>query len=171
MKTKSLMPIEKINSSILMLRGQKVMLDADLADLYRVPTKVLNQAVRRNKERVPRDFMFRLTKQEKNKVVTDCDHLRKLKFSPTFPYAFTEHGALMLASVLNSQVAIQVSIEVVRIFIRMREVVTAHKDLARRLDELERKYDGQFKVVFDAIRQLMKPVEPKPRRIGFHAKG
>ena len=114
--------------------------------------------------------MFQLTKEEKAEVVTNCDHLRRLKFSPTLPYAFTEHGAVMLANVLNSQVAIQVSIQIVRAFIRLREAVASHKDLARRLDELEKKYDTQFRVVFDAIRRLMTPPEPKKRKIGFIVK-
>ena len=163
----TLVPVERIDRSILVIRGHKVMLASDLADLYGVPTKVLNQAVKRNKERFPHDFMFRLTRQEKDKVVTDCDHLRKLKFSPTLPYAFTEHGALMLASVLNSPVAIQASIQIVRVFTRMREVVLSHKDLARRLDTLEEKYDARFKTVFEAIRQLMTPPGGTTRRIGF----
>src|SRR3990167_1643754 len=97
----SLVPVERIGRSILMIRGQKVMLDADLADLYKVPTKALNQAVKRNKERFPGDFMFQLTKDEKTEVVTNCDHLQRLRFSPTLPYAFTEHGTIMLANVLN----------------------------------------------------------------------
>jgi len=104
-----IVPVERIEQSILLIRGHRVMLDADLADLYRVPTKALNQAVKRNKDRFPGDFMFQLTKEEKAEVVTNCDHLQKLKFSPTLPYAFTEHGAIMLANVLNSQVAVQVS--------------------------------------------------------------
>lgn len=153
-----------------MIRGHKVMLDADLADLYKIPTKALNQAVKRNRDRFPWDFMFQLTKAEKAEVVTDCDHLQRLKFSPTLPYAFTEHGAVMLANVLNSQVAIQVSIQIVRAFIRLREAVASHKDLARRLDQLEKKYDVQFRVVFDAIRKLMTPPEPKKRKIGFIVK-
>ena len=146
------------------------MLDTDLADLYKIATKALNQAVKRNKARFPGDFMFQLTKEEKAQVVTNCDHLQRLKFSPTLPYAFTEHGTIMLANVLNSQVAVQVSIQIVRAFIRLREAVASHKDLARRLDQLEGKYDSQFKVVFDAIRQLMSPPEPRKRKIGFLAK-
>ncbi|MBI4489468.1 MAG: ORF6N domain-containing protein [Deltaproteobacteria bacterium] len=114
--------------------------------------------------------MFQLTREEKAEVVTNCDHLQRLKFSPTLPYAFTEHGAVMLANVLNSQVAVHVSIEIVRAFIRLREAVASHKDLARRLDQLEKKYDAQFKVVFDAIRQLMSPPEPRKRKIGFIVK-
>ncbi len=168
---RTLVPIGRIDRSILIIRGQKVMLDADLGDLYGVPTKVLNQAVKRNKERFPDDFMFRLTKQEKEEVVTNRDHLRKLKFSPTMPYAFTEHGALMLASVLNSPIAIQANLQIVRVFIRLREALASDKGLRRRLDALEKKYDlhdTHIKEIFAAIRALM---EPPPgvarRRIGF----
>ena len=115
-----LVPSERIERSILFIRGQKVMLDADLADLYGVATKVLNQAVKRNMDRFPGDFLFQLTAEEKAEVVTDCDHLAKLKFSPVLPYAFTEHGAIMAASVLNSPQAVEVSVFVVRAFVRLR---------------------------------------------------
>jgi hypothetical protein len=126
--------------------------------------------VKRNRKRFPADFMFRLTKREKTKVVTDCDHLRTLKFSPVLPHTFTEHGAVMLASVLNSERAVEMSLFAVRAFIRLRHVLASHADLARKLDALERKYDQQFKVVCDAIRQLMEPPpEPKRKRIGFAA--
>ena len=150
----SLVPMERIERAIFVIRGQKVMLDADLAELYGVLTKVLNQAVKRNKERFPIDFMFQLTKEEKDEVVTNCDHLKRLKFSPTLPHAFTEHGAIMLATILNSPIAVQASIQVVRAFVRLRQMLASNADLARKLDTLERKYDAQFKVVFDAIRQL-----------------
>lgn len=166
-----IVPIERIERSILYIRKQKVMLDADLAELYSVPTKALNQAVKRNRERFPDDFMFQLTKEEKDEVVTVCDHLRKLKFSPSLPNAFTEHGAIMVATILNSPIAVKTSIQVVRAFVRLREMIASHKGLAKRLDELEKKYDAQFKVVFDAIRQLMTPPEPKRRRIGFLREG
>lgn len=159
--------VGQIEKRIFLLRGQKVMLDADLAELYGVSTRALNQAVKRNRERFPSNFMFRLTKHEKREVVTNCDHLQRLKFSPVLPYAFTEHGALMLASVLNSRVAVRVSIQVVRAFISLRQMATSHHGLARKLNALEKKYDSQFKAVFDAIRQLMQPTEPKRPRIGF----
>ena len=113
--------------------------------------------------------MFQLTEEEKTEVVANCDHLQGLKFSPVQPYAFTEHGALMLASVLNSPVAVAASIQIVRAFVRLRELALTHKDLASKLDALERKYDAQFKVVFDALRQLMAPPAPKTKRIGFGA--
>lgn len=165
---------QKIASLILMLRGQRVMIDHDLARLYQVPTKVLNQAVKRNQERFPPDFMFRLTPHEKREVVTVCDHLRSLKFSPVLPYAFTEHGALMLANVLSSTRAVAMSLSIVRAFIRLREILSAHKTLSHKLVELERKigtHDEAIRNIVTAIRQLMTPpVEPeKPkRRIGFH---
>ncbi len=162
-----IVPLETVEKKILLIRGQKVMLDADLAEIYNVPTKVLNQAVRRNRDRFPDDFMFHLTKEEKDEVVTNCDHLKKLKFSPSLPNAFTEHGAIMVATILNSPVAVRASIQVVRAFVKLREMIASHKDLAKRLDELEKKYDAQFRVVFDAIRQLMTPPEKHKRRIGF----
>jgi len=156
-----------IDSKILLLRGQRVMLDADIAGLFGVTTSRLNEQVRRNCERFPPDFMFRLTSDERDEVIAKCDHLQRLKFSPVLPVAFTEHGALMLANVLKSAKAVGMSIEVVRAFIRMREAMTHQRDLATKLDALERKYDRQFKVVFDAIRALMEPPTKRRRRIGF----
>jgi hypothetical protein len=164
-------PVEPIDRRILLMRGQRVMLDADLAELYGVPTKVLNQAVKRNRERFPRDFMFRLTREEREEVVTNCDHLHRLKFSPTLPYTFTEHGAVMLANVLNSRRAVQVSIQVVRVFVRLRQTLAVHRELAEKLAELERRLEGhdrQIRSIFDAIRQLMPPPHSSRRRIGFH---
>jgi hypothetical protein len=152
---------------ILLLRGLRVMIDADLAQLYGVTTAQLNQQVRRNRARFPADFMFQLSPDERAEVITNCDHLRKLRFSPNRPHAFTEHGAVMLASVLNSERAVETSVQIVRAFIRLREAMGAHRDLARKLEALERKYDGQFKVVFQALRQIMAPAAPKTRRIGF----
>jgi hypothetical protein len=143
------------------------MVDADLARLYGVETRALNQAVRRNRERFPEEFVFQLTLAERDEVITICDHLRKLKFSASMPYAFTEHGALMAASVLNSARAIQVSLYVIRAFVSLRNAISTQKDLADRLDKLESRYDSQFKVVFDAIRELMRPPESPRRRIGF----
>jgi hypothetical protein len=143
------------------------MLDADLAVLYGVTTKRLNEQLKRNRSRFPKDFMFQLTEKEKAEVVANCDHLKRLKFSPNLPYAFTEHGAIMLATVLNSPIAVHASIQVVRAFVRLRKMLAANAELARKLDALEKKYDEQFKVVFDAIRELMQPPEPKKRKIGF----
>jgi hypothetical protein len=168
---KELIPVEMIERKILLIRGEKVMLDADLAALHGVTTKRLNEQVKRNLERFPNDFMFQLTEEEKAEVVANCDHLKRLKFSPALPYAFTEHGAIMLASVLNSPIAVQTSVLVVRAFVKLREMLATHKDLAKKLDKMEKKYDMQFKVVFDAIRELMRPPEPKRSKIGFRRKG
>jgi len=163
-----IIPIEIIERKIFMVRGHKIMLDADLAGLYGVTTKRLNEQVKRNKAKFPEDFMFQLTKEEKEEVVANCDHLKRLKFSPTLPYAFTEHGAIMLATVLNSPVAVQASIHVVRAFVRLRQMLASNAELARKLAVMEKKYDHQFKVVFDAIRGLMAPPEVKKRKIGFN---
>jgi ORF6N domain len=162
----SLAPAMRIGRAILVIRGLRVMLDADLAGLYGVTTKRLNEQVKRNRDRFPADFMFQLTAGEKAEVVAHCDHLRRLRFSPVLPYAFTEHGAVMLASVLNSTVAVHTSIQIVRAFVRLRAAVASHTALAGKLDELERKYDAQFKVVFEALRKLMAP-PPSSKRIGF----
>lgn len=163
---------EAVTQRILILRGAKVMLDADLAALYGVPTKVLNQAVHRNSERFPEDFMFRLTKEEKNEVVTNCDHLARLKFSPVLPYAFTEHGALMLGNVLKSDRAIEVSLIVVRTFVQLREMLSTNKELAVKLMELERKvssHDQAITGLINTIRQLMNTPAIASRPIGFTA--
>lgn len=161
-------PIERVERGIFVLRGQRVMLDTDLAELYGVATKALNQAVKRNANRFPADFMFQLTEEEKKQVVTTCDHLRKLKFSPTLPHAFTEHGAVMLASVLNSPAAIQASLHVVRAFVRLRLMLASHTELAKRVEALEKKYDRRFRVIFDAVKQLMEPERKKAgKKIGF----
>jgi phage regulator Rha-like protein len=146
------------------------MVDADLAMLYGVITKVLNQAVKRNKDRFPDDFMFQLNPEEKQEVVTNCDHLSRLRFSPALPYAFTEYGVLMLANVLNSERAVRVSVQIVRTFVRLREALASHADLARKLTEMEKRYDAQFKAVFEAIRQMMLTPDPKRKEIGFHVK-
>jgi hypothetical protein len=162
-----LVPARRIERCILEIRGQRVILDADLADLYGVPTKALVQAVKRNRERFPEDFMFQLTSAE-------FDDLRSQSVTSSWggrryaPYAFTEQGVAMLSSVLRSPEAVRVNIEIMRAFVRLRELLASHAELARKRDALERKYDAQFKVVFDAIRQLMEPpAERKRSRIGF----
>ena len=152
------------------MRGQKVMLDADLAEIYDVETKALNRAVQRNIKRFPKDFMFQLTAREV--LALRCpfgtSHNSGRGGRRYFPYVFTEHGAVMLASVLNSTSAIEASIQVVRPFIRFRSILGAHKELARKLDELEKKYDGQFLIVFKAIKKLMDPPpDPPKRKFGF----
>jgi cell division septum initiation protein DivIVA len=168
---KSIVAIANIESRILLIRGQKVMLDTDLAELYGVETKRLNEQVRRNSERFPADFMFQLTAGEKTKVVANCDHLAKLKYSPNLPHAFTEHGALMLGNVLKSAQAVEMSLMVVRAFVHMRELVAGNKELAQKLNQLERKvgaHDKAIAEIINAIRQLMSPEAPKKKRpIGF----
>ncbi len=162
-----IIPIGTIERRIFLLRKQKIMLDADLATLYGVTTKALNQAVKRNPDRFPEDFMFQLTKKEKEEVVTNCDHLKRLKYSPYLPYAFTEHGVVMLANALNSPVAVKASVQIVRAFVRLRIMLSSNASLARKVKALEKKYDEQFKVVFEAIYNLMETPETKKRKIGF----
>ncbi len=170
METKALVPAETIEQKILLIRGQRVMLSLDLADLYAVAPKVLIQAVKRNKERFPNDFMFQLTNQEvrnlKSQFVTSSwGGARRAN-----PYAFTEEGIAMLSSVLHSERAVQVNIAIMRAFVKLREIISTHKELTHKLSQLERKienHDEEIKVIFDAIRQLMAQPEPKHRRIGF----
>ena len=170
MEAQSSVLAERIERRIFLLRGQKVMLSPDLAQLYDVEPRALVQAVKRNVERFPADFMFQLDDEEfhslKSQIVTSSwGGLRRAA-----PYAFTEQGVAMLSSVLRSKRAIQVNIEIMRAFVRLRRLLASHADLARKLDQLERKYDAQFKIVFDAIRELMTPPEPHRRRIGFSAR-
>jgi hypothetical protein len=165
-----LIPTERLDSAILEIRGERVMLDYDLAAIYGVTTKALNQAVKRNRDRFPADFMFELTLDEKDELVTNCDRLAALKHSSSIPYAFTEHGAVMLASILKSKRAVEVSVFVVRAFIRMRRMLADQRRFAIKLAELESKsaaHDKNFQIVFAAIKQLMQPPEPKKKRIGF----
>ncbi|MBI4468853.1 MAG: ORF6N domain-containing protein [Acidobacteria bacterium] len=154
----------------MLIRGHKVMLDADLAELYGVNTKRLNEQVKRNLGRFPTDFMFQLTRKEAEALRSQIATSKAGRGGRrTLPYAFTEHGAVMLASVLSSPIAVQASIQVVRAFVRLREILATHKELARKMDAMEKKYDTQFKVVFDAIRQLMAPPVSKRRPIGFRS--
>jgi len=173
--------LPRIEGRILVLHGQKIIIDADLATLYGVPTRRLNEQVKRNRERFPDDFMFQLDATEKAEVVANCDHLAKLKFSKVLPYAFTEHGAIQAANVLASPQAVEMGIYVVRAFVRMRELVASQQDLVKRLNELEHKTEAlamnhetfsrntriQLKQVFDAVRELMTPPDPPKRPIGF----
>jgi len=160
--------VERIEQAILLMRGEKVMLDRDLADLYGVETRELVQAVKRNIDRFPEDFMFQLTTEEFNDlrsqiVMSSWGGRRRA------PYMFTEQGIAMLSSVLRSKRAVSVNIEIMRAFVRLRRMLASHADLANKLMALERKYDRQFKVVFDAIREIMSPAQPPRRRqIGFH---
>lgn len=158
----------QIERSILLLRDQRVMLDFLLAELYQVETRTLKQAVRRNLDRFPPDFMFELTPDEANKLVSQNVIPGLGKLGGAAPMAFSEQGVSMLSSVLRSDRAVQVNIAIMRAFVRLRELLSTNADLARKLDEMERKYDGQFRVVFDAIRQLMTPPSSSSGEIGFH---
>lgn len=163
-----LIPVERIERAILALRGNRVLLDADLAVLYGVETKALNRAVLRNRERFPADFMFQLTEEEAAALRCHFGTSNGRGGRRYLPYAFTEQGVAMLSSVLRSPRAVQVNIEIMRAFVRLRQMLRSNADLARKLAVLEKKYDAQFKIVFDAIRELM--AQPKPKKkeiIGF----
>jgi predicted XRE-type DNA-binding protein len=161
---------ETIITRILLIRKQKVMIDADLAELYGVTTKRLNEQVKRNINRFPPDFMFQLSAEEKNEVVANCDHLKRLKFSSTLPYAFTEHGAVMLASIINSPKAILTNILIVRTFIKMRELLLTNKDILLKLEALEKKdhkQDQDIKLIFAYLKELINPPQEPRKMIGF----
>ena len=143
------------------------MIDRDLAELYGVETKRLNEQVKRNIDRFPADFMFQLSKKEKDEVVANCDHLQSLKFSTTNPYAFTEHGAIMVASILNTPLAVKTSILVVRVFIQLRKELATHTELAQKINQLEKAYDSKFSIVFKALKQLIEEPKSPRRQIGF----
>ena len=160
--------VEKIENSIFQIRGKKVMLDKDLAILYGVPTKVLLQAVKRNIKRFPDDFMLLLTRQEvtilRSQIMTSSWGGRRY-----LPYVFTQEGVAMLSSVLNTERAIMVNVQIMRAFVNLRRVALTYTGLKRKIDEMEKKYDAQFSIVFEAIRKLLEPPPEKPRpRIGFH---
>ena len=165
---RAVIPCERIEQTILVIRGHNVMLDSDLAPLYGVTAGRLNEAVKRNEDRFPSDFMFKLTKPEfehlKSQIAISSSKWGGRRHPP---YAFTEQGVAMLSGVLHSKRAIEVNVAIMRTFVRLREMISSNKVLARRLNELEKKYDGQFRVVFEAIRELMAEPESKPRRIGF----
>ena len=170
---KAMVPVGRIEQRILLIRGEKIIVDADLAGFYGVPTKRLNEQVKRNKDRFPDDFMFQLSAEEKSEVVANCDHLSKLKYSSSLPYVFTEHGAIMAASVLNSRRAVEVSVFIVRAFVKLRRMIAENKELSRRIVQIERhlaEHDNQIMELLKAIKQLLKPDPlPKKRRIGFHS--
>lgn len=161
----------RIENSIFLIRGEKVIIDADLAEFYGVPTKRLNEQVKRNKDRFPDDFMFQLSPDEKSKVVANCDHLKKLKYSKALPYAFTEHGSIMAASVLNTARAIEVSVYIVRAFVKTRKMIAGQKELHQQILQIERRltgHDNQIDELIGLIKQLLNPEPPsKNRRIGF----
>lgn len=159
-----------ILNRILLIRGKKVMIDRDLAELYGLTTKRLNEQVKRNTTRFPEDFMFQLTLEEKNEVVANCDHLKQLKFSHTLPLAFTEHGAVMLACVLNSKRAIEANIRIIRIFTAMREITLHNNELLLKLVKLEQKvdtHDESINLLFEAIKKMIETPPKKRNRIGF----
>lgn len=164
---------ERIEGCILVLRGHKVLLSSDIARLYDVKSKALVQAVKRNIDRFPDDFMFQLNQEEMMTLARSRSQIVTLKRGQNAkypPYAFTEQGVAMLSSVLRSRRAAQVNIAIMRAFVKLRRILSTHEDLARKLSEMERKYDIQFKAVFDAIHELMMPTEPPARRIGFHSR-
>jgi len=171
----NMIPDEVIMNKVFIIRDQRVMVDNDMAELYGVTTKRLNEAVKRNSTRFPVDFMFQLSISEKDELVANCDHLKKLKFSPYLPYAFTEHGAVMLASVLNSERAISVNIQIVRIFNKMREMMLLHKDLLLEIQKMNNKlmeHDDKIVLIFEYLKQFeeskIQESEQKNRpRIGF----
>lgn len=168
----AILPDEVLMNRILLLRGHKIMLDTDLADLYGISTKRLNEQVRRNASRFPPDFMFRLTTVENDWVVANCDHLQKLRFSHSLPYAFTEHGAIMLATVLKSEQAIAVSLQVVRVFVKLRQMLLENTELRLELEKIRKKQDNHDKnieLLFAYLDELLEKQEnPTPRRwIGY----
>ena len=165
----SIIPVELIENKIYLIRKQKVMLDSELAELYGVSTKRLNEQVRRNIERFPEDFMFVLKKEEADFLRSQFATLKKGRgqHSKYLPYAFTEHGAIMAATILNSPRAVEMSIFVVRAFVKLREMIISHKDLKQKIEEMEKKYDSQFKIVFTVIKELMTTPEKPARKIGF----
>ena len=164
----ALIPQEKIESKIYLIRGKKVMFDKDLAELYVVKPIALRQQVKRNKERFPEDFMFQLTKEEAENLVSQNVIPSKQSMGGYLPYAFTEQGVAMLSSVLRSKQAVQVNIQIMRTFTKLREMIESNKDLRRKIEEMEKKYDKQFQIVFEAIKQLVEPVERPKRKIGFY---
>jgi hypothetical protein len=173
--------VPRIEGRIQVIRGLRVMVDVDLAALYGVPTRRLNEQVKRNRDRFPPDFLFQLTAAEKAEVVANCDHLQKLKFSKVLPYAFTEHGAIQAANVLTSAQAVEMGIYVVRAFVHLREALSTNADVAKRLAELEMRTDSlelshdtfsrntrlQLRQLLDAVRELTTPPDPTKRPIGF----
>lgn len=172
MKDSSPIPIDRIERAIYLIRGEKVMLDADLAALYQVTTKALNQAVRRNRERFPEDFMFQITPKElseldRSQFVTGSQKHRDPRLRP---YAFTEQGVAMLSSVLRGRTAALANVGIMRAFVKLRQMLSSNTELSRRLDDLEGKYDRKFRVVFDAIRQMMSPLHRDRKQIGFSAR-
>lgn len=174
MSEKAIVPKEVIMSKILIIRDQKVIIDRDLAELYGVETKRLNEQVKRNIKRFPSNFMFHLTKAEKDQVVANCDHLQKLKFSPSLPYAFTEHGTMMLANVINSDKAIDVSVQIIETYVKMREMLTDNLSVKLEIEEIKKKLTNHSKnieLVFDYLDELNKKLDTpeldERKKIGY----
>lgn len=173
-RKQGLIPIDRIENRILLIRGERVIIDKDLASFYGVPTRRLNEQVRRNIDRFPEDFAFQLTAEEKSEVIANCDHLSNLKYSKALPYAFTEHGAIMASNVLNSARAVEMGLFVVRAFVNLRRSIASNQELARKLTQLEKRitsHDEQLVSIVQAIRSLLSTKDvPKKRRIGFEQK-
>ena len=171
MSNTDLIPSERIEESIYLIRGEKVMLDGDLPSLYGVETGALNRAVKRNVQRFPPDFMFQLTAEEADNLRCQIGTSNKGRGGRRYlPYVFTEQGVAMLSTVLNSERAVLVNIEIMRAFVKLRQMLASNAELSRRLDELESKYDKQFRVVFDAIRQMMATPVRSRKEIGFRSR-
>ena len=171
-KNRLIVPVGKIEQRIMLIRGEKVIIDADPAEFYGVPTKRLNEQAKRNSDRFPVDFMFQLTTEEKSEVVANCDHLTRLKFSRSLPYAFTEHGTIMAATVLNPPGAIEVSVYIIRVFVRLRQIIWENKELSVQFAQIERQLSDHDEAIRDLVRiinHFIKPDPPPPkRRIGFN---
>ncbi len=168
--TKAIIAQKMIENKISLIRGKKVLIDRDMADLYGVETKTLNQTVKRNIERFPEDFMFQLTAEEAQSLRSQIVTLKPGKHLKYLPYAFSEHGILMLSSVLNSRKAILVNIEIMRTSTKLRTMLAEHVELRRKIDGMEKKYDYQFKMVFDTIKKLLNPPKKQKNQIGFHVR-
>jgi len=168
MNKKITIPDEVIINKIYVIRGQKVMVDRDLAELYGVTTKRLNEQVKRNNNRFPSNFMFELTKEEKNQLVANCDHLKKLKFSPVLPKVFTEHGILMLSSVLNSELAVKMSVQIIETFVQLRKLANNYDDIMHKINEMESRNNEQFSEIYEVLQRLFSKPKEKPRKeIGY----
>ena len=170
----SIIALEKIIINIFLIRNEKVILDSNLAELYGVETRVLKQAVRRNIERFPEDFMFLLKRKEWNKLITDCDKLGNIKYSPSLPFVFTEQGVAMLSSVLRSKQAIEVNVAIIRAFVQLRKTLKSNKKISQKIKELElttneklKEHDNQINIIFEAIKQLIDEEEKPKRKIGY----
>lgn len=169
-KMKEIIPAEIIEQRIFFIRKKRVMIDRDLAELYETETKNLNRQVKRNIGRFPSEFMFQLNEEEKNELVTNCHRFETLKHSTSMPFAFTENGVAMLATVLKSDRSIKMSIFIIKTFVKLREYLSSHKELERKIELLESKYDNQFQIVFEAIKQLIHKGNEPRKPVGYKIK-